>query len=71
MNIRQRAINFHKDDNDCLFAFYAIVVFREFKGGDLILDEINIIIKIKNEYIVILRSAFLEHCNSYIIIDTR
>jgi len=66
LNIRQGATDPHKDDKDCLYAFCAIVIFGEFKGGDLILGEIGIVIEIKNEYIVILRSALLEHYNSYI-----
>src|SRR6266498_1805668 len=65
-NIRQGATDPHKDDNDCLYSFCVIVVFGNFEGGDLILGEIGIVIKIEGGYVIFLRSALLDHCNSYI-----
>ena len=56
----------HKDDNDCLYSFCIIVVFGNFEGENLILSEIDIVIRIEGEYIIFLRSALLEHCNSYV-----
>jgi hypothetical protein len=65
--LRQGATDPHKDNVDCLNAFCAIVVFGEFEGGDLVLSEIGITIEIKGGYIVLLRSALLEHFNLLII----
>src|SRR6266498_1466752 len=65
-NIRQRATNPHKDDNDCLYDFCVIVVFGNFERRDLILGEISIIIKIKGGYVIFLRFALLDYCNLYI-----
>ena len=48
-------------------AFCAIVVFGDFEGGDLVLSEIGITIEIKGGYIILLRSALLEHFNLLII----
>ena len=56
----------HKDDNDCLYGFCVIVVFGNFEGGNLILSEIGVVIRIEGGYIIFLRSALLEHCNSYV-----
>ena len=60
---RQGATDPHKDYNDCMYAFYIIVVFGDFEEGDLVLSEIGIIIEVKCEYIVLIRSALLEHFN--------
>jgi len=57
----------HKDNLDCMYAFCAIVVFGDFEGEDLVLSEIGITIKIKGGYIVLLRSALLEHFNLLVI----
>ena len=65
-NIRQGATDPHKDDNDCLYSFCVIVVFGNFEGGNLILSEIGVVIRIEGGYIIFLRSALLEHCNSYV-----
>ncbi len=62
--IRQGATNQHKDDNDYLHAFCIIIVFEKFKGEDLILNELGIIIEIKSGYMVLLRSTLLEYFNS-------
>ena len=40
--IRQAATDPHKDQNDCLYAFCAVVVFGNFEGGDLVLSEIGV-----------------------------
>src|SRR6266498_3523172 len=66
-NIRQGVTDPHKDDNDCLYSFCIIVVFGNFEGENLILSEIGVVIRIEGEYIIFLRSALLEHCNSYVI----
>jgi len=63
-SIRQGAVDVHKDNNDVLYAFCVIVVFGNFEGGDLILSEIGISLEIEDGYIVLLRSALLEHFNS-------
>ena len=64
---RQGAVDVHKDKNDVLNAFCVIVVFGKFTGGDLILREIGITLEIESGYIVLLRSALLEHFNSLVI----
>ena len=61
---RQGAVDVHKDDNDILYAFCVIVVFGDFEEEDLVLSEIGISLEIENGYIVLLRSALLEHFNS-------
>ena len=49
-----------------MYSFCVIIVFGNFKEGDLILGEIDIVIKIEGGYVIFLRSALLDHCNSYI-----
>jgi len=44
-----------------------IVVFGDFEGGDLVLSEIGIVIEIKCGYIILIRSALLEHFNLYVL----
>ena len=65
--LRQGGTDPHKDNVDCMNAFCAIVVFGDFEGGDLVLSEIGITIEIKGGYIILLRSALLEHFNLLII----
>ena len=64
---RQGATDPHKDNNDCKNAFCVIVVFGKFEGGDLVLSEIGIVIEIKCGYIVLIRSALLEHFNLHVL----
>jgi len=64
---KQGATDPHKDNNDCKNAFCMIVVFGEFEGGDLVLSEIGIVIEIKCGYIVLIRSALLEHFNLHVL----
>jgi hypothetical protein len=65
--LRQGGTDSHKDNIDCMNAFCTIVVFGNFEGGDLVLSEIGITIKIKGGYIILLKSALLEHFNLLII----
>src|SRR6266498_3062252 len=65
-NIIQGATDPYKNDNDCLYSFCVIVVFGNFEGGNLILSEIGVVIRIEGGYIIFLRSALLEHYNSYV-----
>ena len=66
--IRQGATDPHKDQNDCLYAFCAVVVFGDFEGGDLVLSEIGLVIEIKCGYIILLRSSLLEeHFNTKVL----
>ena len=53
--------------NDCLYAFCAVVVFGDFEGGDLVLSEIGLVIEIKCGYIILLRSSLLEHFNTKVL----
>jgi len=61
--VRQGATDPHKDNNDCKYAFCVIVVFGDFEGGDLVLSEIGIVVEVKCGFIILLRSALLEHFN--------
>ena len=65
--IRQGATDRHKDQNDCLYAFCAVVVFGDFEGGDLALSEIGLVIEIKYGHIILLRSSLLEHFNTKVL----
>ena len=65
--IRQGATDPHKDQNDCLYAFCAVVVFGDFEGGDLVLSEIGLVIEIKYGHIILLRSFLLEYFNTKIL----
>ena len=62
-SIRQGATDPHKDKHDCKYGFCVIVVFGKFEGGDLVLSEIGIIIEVKCGFIILIRSALLEHFN--------
>jgi hypothetical protein len=62
-SIRQGATDSHKDKHDCKYGFCVIVVFGKFEGGDLVLSEIGIIIEVKCGFIILIRSALLEHFN--------
>ena len=57
--IRQGATDPHKDQNDCLYAFCAVV--------NLVLSEIGLVIEIKCGYIILLRSSLLEHFNTKVL----
>jgi len=70
-SIRQGAVDIHKDTNDVLNAFCVIVVFGKFTGGDLVLNEINIILQNEGGFIILLRSALLEHFNSKVLSGAR
>ena len=65
--VRQGAVDLHKDSNDCLYAYCVIVVFGTFKGGDIKLPEIGIVMQIDSGYIILLRSALLSHMNSLVL----
>jgi hypothetical protein len=65
--VRQGATDSHKDTNDYLYAFCIEVVFGNFKGGDLNLDEIGIVMEIQGGYIILFRSALLNHFNSLVL----
>ena len=47
--------------------FCVVVVFGNFKGGDLNLDEIGIVMEIQGGYIILFRSALLNHFNSLVL----
>jgi len=52
---------------NCLYDFYVVVIFEDFEGENIVLSEIGVVIEIKGGYIVILRSALLEHFNLYVL----
>ncbi len=54
-----------------MYNFCVIVVFGNFEGRDLILGKIDIVIKIEGGYVIFLRFALLDYCNSYIIKGNR
>ncbi len=54
-----------------MYSFCVIIVFENFERENLILGEISIIIKIKDGYVIFLRSALLDYYNSYITKENR
>ena len=52
---------------DCLYNFCVVIIFEDFEGRNMVLSEIGVIIKIEGRYIIILRSALLEHFNLYVL----
>ena len=52
---------------DCLYSFCIVVIFEDFEGGNIILSKIDVVIEIEGGYIVILRSALLEHFNLHVL----
>ena len=52
---------------DCLYNFCVVIIFEDFEGRNMVLSEIGVVIEIEGEYIVILKSALLEHFNLHIL----